>query len=529
MRRPGVPTAIAAGLLAIVMAPPATALELAATVLRDIAESDRALLLRSGDIVSPRDRVALRIEADRPARLDVRYRGPDGSETALATDKAIGAGGTLRLPEAGSWYEVDAAETTGAVQFVVTAVSTDGGAAAETRIDLILTDFASGAPMEGVAATRGASGGEAGADPALPREALRATPASAGGPSPGAMVARAEAAQTAEPAEDLVTRGGAASIFSRNAPGVVLVVTDEGIGSGSLLDRDGTILTNWHVVQGYGRVGVVFMPPDGGEIQDRDIFLADVVRIDEVADLAALSAEGVPAHAGVIELGAPDDIEIGGDVHAIGHPRGETWTYTRGYVSQLRANYTWRTGTGEFDHVAEVIQTQTPINPGSSGGPLLNPAGLLIGVNSFGATEAEGLNFAVSIRDVARFLDDDGDRLAARDKAAEKAAPAPPDEPNYVEIDSDENGHVDVVGLDWDHNGIPEIYVVDENEDGEPDFWLLDHNENGIFDGRIVVETLKDGTVVEIWFFDEDEDGVPETAGIDYDRDGEVDRYKDLG
>ena len=78
-----------------------------------------------------------------------------------------------------------------------------------------------------------------------------------------------------------------------------------------------------------------------------------------------------------------DGLFVGADVHAIGHPFGEDWTYTRGYVSQLRDQYGWKSDLGKH-HVADVIQTQTPINPGNSGGPLFSEIGEVVGVTTFG-------------------------------------------------------------------------------------------------------------------------------------------------
>jgi S1-C subfamily serine protease len=77
-----------------------------------------------------------------------------------------------------------------------------------------------------------------------------------------------------------------------------------------------------------------------------------------------------------------EDIEVGADVRAIGHPKGEEWTYTKGIVSSVRPDYEWSGEPGE-SHRATVIQTQTPINPGNSGGPLLSDEGKIVGVNSF--------------------------------------------------------------------------------------------------------------------------------------------------
>jgi S1-C subfamily serine protease len=110
-----------------------------------------------------------------------------------------------------------------------------------------------------------------------------------------------------------------------------------------------------------------------------------------------------------IRLGTTDEIAVGADVHAIGHPTGEAWTYTTGVISQYRLTYKWSNRGEEIKHQADIIQTQTPINPGNSGGPLISDADTLIGVNSFKG-DGEGLSFAVSVDDVKRFLVRSGTR-----------------------------------------------------------------------------------------------------------------------
>jgi hypothetical protein len=106
------------------------------------------------------------------------------------------------------------------------------------------------------------------------------------------------------------------------------------------------------------------------------------------------------------------DIEVGADVRAIGHPNGENWTYTKGIVSSVRPDYEWSAGPGD-PHRATVIQTQTPIDPGNSGGPLLSDDGKIVGVNSFIRKDAEGLNFAVAAKEISYFLGNKANGLEA--------------------------------------------------------------------------------------------------------------------
>jgi S1-C subfamily serine protease len=206
------------------------------------------------------------------------------------------------------------------------------------------------------------------------------------------------------PAAERRSRGSHdVAIFREISPSVVLVATNDGLGSGSIVE-DGSILTNWHVVRGYNQVGIFYKPTrTGAQPLSADMVLATVVKFDQVRDLALLRPFSLPSSfTKPIALADPNDIQVGADVHAIGHPRGEEWSYTKGIISQIRDNYVWRTEDG-VEHRANVIQTQTPINPGNSGGPLLSDDGKLIGVNSFKAT-GEALNFAVSVSDVRAFL-----------------------------------------------------------------------------------------------------------------------------
>jgi S1-C subfamily serine protease len=195
------------------------------------------------------------------------------------------------------------------------------------------------------------------------------------------------------------------AIYRDAAPAVVLVVTKDVIGSGSLLDNK-TILTNWHVVKGYRQVNVIFKPTDPfGKLSNDDLIAAEVIKMDPVRDLALLRPKALPSRPiNPIKVAPQDNIEVGADVHAIGHPTGEVWTYTRGIVSQIRADYEWKGDPEDVQHRATVIQTQTPINPGNSGGPLLADDGQQVGVNAFVKADGQGLNFAISAKDVRAFL-----------------------------------------------------------------------------------------------------------------------------
>jgi len=295
-------------------------------------------------------------------------------------------------------------------------------------------------------------------------------------------------------------RGSSSSkIYDKTAPSVVLVLTNEGLGSGSIIDEKGTVLTAWHVIGGNKEVGIVFKPETYGSSEDRDDYVvADVIKVDEIKDLALLKLRKLPKGKAPIKLGEEDEIIVGAEAHAIGHPNGQTWTYTQGKISQFRKKYDWFTGMG-VQHQADIVQTQTPINPGNSGGPLLSSEGSLIGVNSFIA-DGEGLNFAVSIDEVKKFVASKKQYVRAKDvetnqgECAIKALSEKREEKNKVQIiamdlncDKKADGVILVPDdkskpikllMDKNSNGKIDTIVVDENRDGDWDFSLWDVNSD---------------------------------------------------
>jgi len=325
-----------------------------------------------------------------------------------------------------------------------------------------------------------------------------------------------------------VTRGvKEVHLFKKTAPSVVLVLTKDGIGTGSLLRKDGLILTNWHVIEGYERVKVAFMPQKRGKLTKDSLHDASVIKVDEISDLALLKMTNEPKNVEPLKLGTTDDLEIGQDVHAIGHPKGEFWTYTKGYVSQMRPDYEWRQSEKSGVHrVSLVIQTQTPINPGNSGGPLLTDDGVIVGVNSFVLSEAEGINYAISADDVRSFILSDGDRIQKKEKTKEEVL----SEILGMNVVSAENKDIDddgaeelVIIIDQDKNGKTDVIIIDEGENGGMKI-IKDADEDGKWD-EIIVDSDNNGTL-DLHLFDTNGDDEADVLGYDDDEDGEVDRFE---
>lgn len=162
-------------------------------------------------------------------------------------------------------------------------------------------------------------------------------------------------------------------------------VPEEGLGSGFVIDRDGHILTNYHVVRGARQVEVT-MP-------DKKKYRAAIVGVDQVDDLAVVQIRAT--NLAPVTLGDSRHLEVGQKVYAIGNPFGLSGSMTRGIISSLRPV---RGPNGTY--MDEAIQTDAAINPGNSGGPLLDSRGNVIGINSFilsPSGSSAGLGFAIPI------------------------------------------------------------------------------------------------------------------------------------
>jgi S1-C subfamily serine protease len=210
--------------------------------------------------------------------------------------------------------------------------------------------------------------------------------------------------------DDVPTAGSVApvglsahQIFVRDAPGVVFVsatvVEQENspfnlfpteqsgsqTGSGCVINADGTILTNAHVINGAVKITV--------EFANGDTVPAKVIGKDPDDDLALLKVNPSGQHLVVLPLGDSSTVEVGDPTVAIGNPFDLDRTLTTGVVSALQREITAPNGFA----IDDVIQTDAPINPGNSGGPLINAEGQVIGINSQIQTASDGSDGSVGI------------------------------------------------------------------------------------------------------------------------------------
>ncbi len=172
------------------------------------------------------------------------------------------------------------------------------------------------------------------------------------------------------------------------------IVPRQGVGSGSIIDKKGHILTNNHVIEDASKLEVT--------LSDGSKWAAKLVGTDPDSDLAVLKIDAPPRKLVVIPFGESKSLQVGQKVLAIGNPFGLGQTLTTGIVSSV--GRTLRSPTGVL--VEDVIQTDAPINPGNSGGPLIDSSGKLIGINTaiFSPTGASvGIGFAIPV-DTAKVI-----------------------------------------------------------------------------------------------------------------------------
>jgi serine protease DegQ len=232
-----------------------------------------------------------------------------------------------------------------------------------------------------------------------PRGAAPPPAAPAQTPAPAAQVAPAlpPAGTAAGPAPGLTLRAAVQAA----APSVVTVysartasrgllgpagreILSAGLGSGVVLDGDGSIVTNYHVVEGANELAVAFANGTPQRTQ--------VVGVDPDSDLALLRVQASGLRP--ITIGEPKNVAVGDVVLAVGNPLGVGQTVTQGIISAIG-----RKGIG-INPIENFIQTDAAINPGNSGGALVDTAGRLIGINSAILSSgggSEGIGFAIPV------------------------------------------------------------------------------------------------------------------------------------
>jgi S1-C subfamily serine protease len=175
----------------------------------------------------------------------------------------------------------------------------------------------------------------------------------------------------------------------------LMEVPSEGAGSGVVLDGQGHILTNFHVVEDAREIQVL--------LHDGSAHEARVVGVDPATDVAVLRIDAPDVSLQPAVFGSSHDLRVGQRVFAIGNPFGLERTLTTGIISSLNRSLPTKTGRT----IKSIIQTDAAINPGNSGGPLLDSGGLLIGMTTAIASrtgQSSGVGFAIPVGTLRRIV-----------------------------------------------------------------------------------------------------------------------------
>jgi serine protease Do len=219
----------------------------------------------------------------------------------------------------------------------------------------------------------------------------------------------AKPATATEPREDSEPKQGLYSAATKTGPvrnvrdlvnmlgeAVVQVRTPSGLGSGFIINEEGFLITNYHVIEGETQISVEVYHQRDGQLERKSYKQVRIIAINKFEDIGLLRIEDKDAPKfKSLSLGSSDVVAVGERVFAIGSPLGLERTMTEGILS---------TKTRQLQG-ALYLQTTAQINPGNSGGPLFNLSGEVIGVTNMKITFGEGLGFAIPVETVKYFLE----------------------------------------------------------------------------------------------------------------------------
>lgn len=308
-----------------------------------------------------------------------------------------------------------------------------------------------------------------------------------------------------------------------------VVLSDEMVSELQLDKKFGKgffVATVEHVVSENQEYAVIFYDQTGSGLDTNEITMAIVLETDKTKDLALLKITTKPDYVTGSRLHTfRDDVAIGDDVQAVGHPNEMWWTYTRGYISQFRENYEWVYDDASAPMKADVIQTQTPITTGNSGGPLFSKTGKVLGLNAFGDPEFQSINFAIHADEIKDFI---GELVGTGDTIIGVLEVIIPEQSMWRklnELDNNEDGKIDALLYDSNNDGAIDLVEIDNNFDGLTDYFEFDIFGDFSFGLRYYPPNEKH---FASWHLDSDRDDIFDLEGSDEDQDGVPDSLKRL-
>jgi S1-C subfamily serine protease len=300
---------------------------------------------------------------------------------------------------------------------------------------------------------------------------------------------------------------------------VVLVVTPTKLGSATLIDRNGTFVTSWHIVRDEKTVGIIYMPQGTDQRPtEADAVQANVGRTNPQTDLALINVANPARDIKPVPLAAPVIQRAGSSLQVLGHPYGDVWSYTQATLTGVSKGLAWTSEDGS-KHQADVVQFRTHAITGNSGGPVLDHKDRLVAIDTMRSDDKSMLALAVAASEVRRLMTAPVPREAVHAFMAPAPTAAMKTSCEPVHLDTrrtrSEDGTVHV--LDLNCNGHADAMLLVPDNTRLADHLASDANENGITDS-VYFDFNRDGRFDEVRF-DTDEDGKADLVGTDLDAD----------
>jgi len=314
------------------------------------------------------------------------------------------------------------------------------------------------------------------------------------------------------------------------------------IGTGSIIDNNGLIITNWHVIENANQVWVYPFPKDPSKglkmtkATKAEKFLAKVVAKNKKTDLALIQITGFSKKITPVQLGISDKVETGEKVFAIGHPSSYGWDISPGIIRGIMPEEKWNYGPPpkegeEYDHKATLLRTSAMTEGGSSGGPLFNKKGRMIGINNMGDAEANNMNFAIAVKHAQELIQNKEQPGIKTTTTVEPLTEKILRQkyPNLMTDDYNQNGIIDTWYVDTNNNGIGDTIYADDDEDGLIELIFIDKDEDNSPEIRLF-DTDLDGRPDEklIDRDDQNDDAKWDAVAVDINQDGTWDKVQDI-
>ena len=309
-------------------------------------------------------------------------------------------------------------------------------------------------------------------------------------------------------------------LYKNYSSAVVLIVCNKNLGSGILINNNGQIITNYHIIKDQEEISVIFKPEKGANEGNSISYGAYVSAIDKTKDLAIINLYKLPERITIIKLGDENKVKIGDVSYIIGQYNAYLWIYTDGIIYKYIKNYKWKLKDKEI-FKSDVFQIQTLLDPGSSGGALINGSGELIGINTI-TLSGKGIYYAVSVNEIKKILKNKNNQNVFYNDSSEDKNNSWNYKFYYEKYDMDMDGFNEVTALYDKKTRLLEAWIIDKKNEGKPPVLIVDKNRNKIPELYVIMYSDK----YHIYEWDDNEDGYIDIMGSDFNGDGKIEIYK---